>query len=168
MYYYMNFDPSNIKVKGKVSKPVNDPANGKFVLDAPDYNGKKEIPNMEFLTNQLIEILSYVNTDSLEKMRKEDKDGFKAHIRNKFNTFSEKYYGLLEMILNDEVNDIRPLLKMLEIFNTTTSDKLDSQFETYRESVAEQYLYPSFGGKEQYAKKMKEEEKMAKKKHKKN
>jgi hypothetical protein len=163
----MNFDPSNIKVKGKVTKPVNDPANGKFVLDSPDYNGKTEVPNMEFLTSQLVEILSYVNSDSMNEMRKTDKTGFKTHIQNKFHDFSDKYYTLLEMILNDDVNDITPLLKMLSIFSKTTSDKLDSQFETYRESVAEQYLYPSFGGKEQYAKKMKEEEKMAKKKHKK-
>ena len=153
----MNLDPNNMKIHGKVNKPVHDPANGQFVLDAPTFDAKPEIPNMEFLTNQLVEILSYVNSDVMDEMRKNDKNGFKTHIQHKFSDFSDKYYGLLEMILNDEVNDITPLLQMLTIFNTTTSDKLDSQFESYKESVANKFLYPTFGGKANYEKKMKEE-----------
>ena len=163
----MNFDPNNMKIQGKVNKPVHDPANGQFVLDAPTFDDKPNVPNMDFLTNQLVEILSYVNTDAMDEMRKNDKNGFKTHIQNKFSEFSDKYYTLLEMILNDEVNDITPLLQMLSIFNTTTSEKLDSQFESYKESVADKFLYPTFGGKEQYEKKMKEEiRKNKNKKHK--
>ena len=163
----MNLDPNNMKIHGKVNKPVHDPMNGQFVLNTPTFDAKPEVPNMEFLTTQLVEILSYINTDTMDEMRKNDINGFKTHIQNKFNEFSDKYYGLLDMILNDEVNDITPLLQMLSIFKQTTSDKLDSQFESYKETVAEKYLYPTFGGKTEYEKKMKEEiRKNKNKKHK--
>jgi len=153
----MKLDPNNMKVHGKVNKPIHDPANGQFVLDAPTFDDKPEIPNMEFLTSQLVDILSYVNTDEMDIMRRNDKNGFKTHVQNKFSDFSEKYYGLFEMILNEEINNITPLLQMLSIFKQTTNDKLDSQFELYKETVAEKYLYPTFGGKDKYEKKMKEE-----------
>jgi hypothetical protein len=153
----MNLDPNNMKIHGKVNKPVHDPANGQFVLDAPTFDDKPEVPNMEFLTTQLVEILSYVNTDAMNDMRQNDKNGFKTHIQNKFHEFSDKYYSLLDMILDEEITDITPLLQMLSIFKQTTNDKLDSQFESYKETVAEKYLYPTFGGKDQYEKKMKEE-----------
>ena len=157
----------DIKIQGRVS--ANDLRKNlkpdEIILDAPNYdNSKAEIPNMEFLTNQLIDILSYANTDQMNDMRMKDKDGFKAHMRHKYQQFSDKYYGLLEMILNDEVSDITPLLKMFEIFQQSTDKTVGNKFDTYRESVAEQFLYPSFGGKAQYESKMKDAEKKAKKK----
>jgi hypothetical protein len=162
----MNFNSDTMKIHGKVNKPIHDPTNGQFVLDTPTYDSKPEIPNMEFLTNQLVEILLYINTDSMNDMRRNDIVGFKTHIQNKFEEFSEKYYGLLEMILNENINDITPLLQMLSIFNKTTPEKLNSDFESYKETVAEKYLYPTFGGKNNYEKKMKEEIKKSKNKKK--
>jgi len=165
----MDFDLSNMKKQTCSKKEMErDLATNKnsHVLTTEN----STIPDINDLSQQLIDILKYVNRDDIIQIKYENSTLFKEHVADQFPRFSDRYYSLLMTILDDRITDIKPFIRILEILQNTENSKIDDSFEQYKEELATQYIYPQFGGKENYELKMMEEQvknmKKSNKKHK--
>lgn len=125
------------------------------------------VPNLNNLTLDIINVLTYINSDEMIELSNKDKKAFHDHVEAKFPAFSSKFYGLFDTLLDNKTTDIQPLIEMLTTFKSTSDNKLDSDFEDYRESMASKFIYPQFGGKEGYELALYEEHLKNKKKEKK-
>lgn len=124
--------------------------NGDSELNDIYSNDNLSVPNMDNLTEDLIKVISYLCTDEMVELGSTDKKQFNEHVRAHFPEVSQKYYGLLETLLDYSSDDITPLLTMLSMFKSTTNDELTTDFENYKEEMAKRFIYPQYGGKEGY------------------
>ena len=159
-----NIDDSELKTV-RENEMERDP-NGIY-LDFETEN----IPDLNNLTNQIITFLEYINKSDMEKMEEEDPVAFKAHLENEFADFSLNYINVYNMLLNknDRDDNIIKLMNLIEILREVKSGekKMQDEFNKFKENLSEQFVYPKFGGKENFEKKIKKRAmKKQKKQHK--
>lgn len=109
---------------------------------------------MEELTEKIIHILEYMNLDCIKDLRKTNYDEFKKHIFLKFEDF--EYIAILKLLIDNEDVDINQLINMIKIADDIKHNKIseESAFNNFKEDMANIYIYPKFGGKESFEKKM--------------
>lgn len=81
------------------------------VLDF-DEDAPLNLPDIDILTDQIIEILEYIDNNNLNRLREADKEEFGRKMEVKFNKFSNRYNSVFLKIISGD--DITPLLKMLQ------------------------------------------------------
>lgn len=116
---------------------------------------KINLPDLDQLLTEIINILEYMNNDELLKKKKENYNEFESEMEKKFPYFSFRYYGIFKKILSGE--DISTLLQMLtEIHKVQIGEKSIEEAErNLGEQLASKYIYPKM--------KMKKKEKKRKK-----
>lgn len=74
------------------------------------------LPNANLLSDDIIALLEFMNTDEMVLLKQTDKQAFEQTIEDKFPTFALKYYSILQKIINGE--DITPLFQMIKVIDT--------------------------------------------------
>lgn len=118
----------------------------------------KAIPDLEKLLGTILDFLNYINTDEMQKLENSDQISYERHLESKFEDFSLRYYGIFKLLLDKE-NREDNLAKLIDIFSKLKEVKLGKvdiykATEDYQEELSHEYVYPKFGGKEQFRKKM--------------
>lgn len=155
------YDVDNV---GMVSSDeVNNDQNG-FILNMD----LTKIPDLHKLTSTIIEFLEYINTPEMERLEQSDKTAFEKHLEHKFENFTVCFTTIYKMLLNksERNENLTKLMDLIETLKKVQSGEknMDVEFDNFREQLSEQYVYPKFGGKEQFEKNI---EKRARKKNKK-
>ncbi len=111
------------------------------------------IPDLELLTTKIIEFLEFMDQPEISSM--------KEHEPGNFNYLVQQKYSMLPVsmvkLLSDKPNRAQNLEKIIDMINILRSVKNgEKTFETaeneFVEKRAEEYLYPAFGGKENFYK----------------
>jgi hypothetical protein len=117
----------------------------------------REIPDLEKLTATIKEFLLYLETEEIRALE-QDKDTYIETLRNKFPEFSVNFYGIFNM-LSDRTNldaNIKKLMKLINVLKKVKAGErnIETEFDRFKESLAEEYIYPKFGGKEEFLNKL--------------
>lgn len=131
-------------------------------LDDLYSNDEIAIPDLDNLTNNIVQILEYINRDDMQKLENRDKEKFDMELNNKFNEFSLNYIGIFNLLLdkNNRKDNILRLMKMIETLKQVKYGikDYDTEFDNFKEELANNYLYPKFGGKKGFERKMKQKQ----------
>lgn len=118
------------------------------------------IPDLNKLTTEIINFLEYVNTDEAEKIEKDNFENYKRHLEGKFPDFTLNYINIYNMLLEKEnrEDNLVKLLNLFEILKDIKEGKKDIQeeFIRFKEAQASEYIYPKYGGKENFEKHIKQ------------
>ena len=136
----------------KVVKDV--PKNANIIRDAP--LDAKAIPDIEKLLDNILNFLNYINQESMQELEATNKIEFDQHLNTHFNDFSEKHYSIFKMLLDSEnrATNIAKLFDMLSKLKQVKMGRLDihQADRDFQEELNNKFLYPKFGGKEQFEK----------------
>lgn len=152
----------------------------KFVKELPEHlrnqNQQQEnkpldpsaIPDLEELLKNIIEMVKYTSTDEMINMEKENPIVYEQHLDEKFEYISSRYYGIFKLLLVREERE-ENLGKLIDMFTKLKDVKngrisIQDADKQYQESLNQEYIYPQFGGKENFEKRMAEIAKKNKKK----
>ena len=129
------------------------------------------LPDLAKLTQQIIEFIEYIEMPAIKEMEKENKIIFKQHIENKFEDFTLDYYSTYKMLMDDPQNRAKNLEKLFNFINVAKNIEkgqttVEQEFTKIREKLAEEYLYPQFGGKMAFQKAFEKDQKKKNKKKK--
>jgi len=134
-----------------------------IVLDR-DETGDVNITAFPELLNDITELLNYMATDEMVKLEKENREEFCKHLRETFINFEYKGNRSVFNILIDDRNrdkNFDQLLSMIATLQLVKVGKRDvkEEHEKFKDSNDNRYVYPLYGGKEEFEKKMKEQNK---------
>ena len=114
------------------------------------------IPNLEKLTTDVFDFIQFT-----------DKSQIKNMIKNRYGEFinvvTEKYpdipFSIIKMLIDNDSNrdeNIKRLISVFERLNNIKKGKHDinNEFKDFQEEISEEYLYPKFGGRDEFIKKM--------------
>jgi hypothetical protein len=115
------------------------------------------MPDLVKLTGNIIEFIEYIETPSVKEMAKENKMTYKLHLENKFEEFTLDFYSIYKMLVDDETNrnrNLEKLFNMIDKLKDVEAGKtnVEREFFKVREELAQEFLYPQFGGKEKFQK----------------
>lgn len=116
------------------------------------------IPDLEKLLETVLEFLKYISTDEMQKLEDSDPTAFERHLDSKFENLSLRYYSIFKLLLDKEHRE-ENVCKLIDIFTTLNkikSGSLDIKKATddFHEEQNHEYIYPKFGGKEEFEKEM--------------
>ena len=153
----------NLKDKTSVTDMPKSLPKGSIMMNMNRDGG---LPDLVKLTGQIIEFIEYIEQPDIKAMSKENIMMYKQHLENKFEEFTLDYYSIYRMLVdneNERSQNIEKLFKMIDRLKDVESGKsnVEREFIHVREELAQEFLYPKFGGKTAFQKAM---EKDAKKK----
>jgi hypothetical protein len=121
------------------------------------FNNDREnkIPDLINLTGQIIAFVEYIELADIKKMAQENRMLYKNHLENKFEDFTMDYYSIYRMLVDNDderSQNINRLFKMIDRLKDVESGQsnVDREFLKIREELAQDYLYPQFGGKDAF------------------
>lgn len=118
------------------------------------YEPKEEIVDLDNVVKQIIEILEFMNTKEMIEMKEADSKLFEKYIDDKYSDFSLEYHSILRLLLENNEANIKKLMIIIGTLRKVKNKELDMDdvFENFKEGLAEEYIYPKFGGKEEFEK----------------
>ncbi len=123
------------------------------------FNNDREnkLPDLINLTGKIIEFVEYIELPDIKKMAQENKMLYKNHLESKFEEFTLDYYSIYRMLVDNDderAQNIDRLFKMIDRLKDVESGKsnVDREFLKIREELAQDYLYPQFGGRDAFEK----------------
>jgi hypothetical protein len=110
------------------------------------------IPDLDNLTDTICEILEFMNLDEMVQLKNSNKLKFEEEIDTRFSDFSLKYPSLLTLLIENKEENLHKLTYMIGMLQKIQDRNItmDSAVDTLRESLASEYVYPQFGGKENF------------------
>ena len=156
----------NIKKKVETTTIPKEFPKGHVMLN--NDNRENKIPDITELTGQIIEFVEYIEQPEMKTFSKENNMMFKQHIETKFENFTLDYYSIYKMLIDNEENRAYNLDKLFNMISKLKDvemgkSNVDKEFVKVRDELAEEYLYPKFGGKKGFEKAMESEMKKNKK-----
>jgi hypothetical protein len=129
------FTESDIINQGSGKKLVYDPTGG---ADENTVN----LPNVDDLLGRIQEILEYMCTDDVVKLKNTNYQDYEEHMEEKFESFSMRYFALFKKLLSGE--DLTHLFNMIAgIERINRGDETIEEVEKrLGEDLAEEYIYP--------------------------
>jgi hypothetical protein len=126
-----------------------------------------QIPDLTELTSKILEFIEYYDNPDTQELIKNNKGNYNYVISQKFEIIPYAMIKLLSDVDNRAQNlqKIMEMIKMLENVKNGTST-LQSAEEEFSEKRAKEYLYPQFGGRDNFYK-IAEESKLKRDKEKK-
>jgi len=134
------------------------------------YKPKEEIVDLNYVTSQIIEILNFINTDEMKKMKNDSSEIFEKYIENKFSDFSLWYPSILKLIFENTEENMKKLMNLINTLKKVQNKELsmDDVYDSFLNNLHEEYLYKPVGGREKFEEKiLKKHDKKLKKKLKK-
>jgi len=112
------------------------------------------IPDLEKLLDAILEFVRYINTEEMQELEIKDQLAFERHLDSKFENLSLRHYSIFRLLLDKE-NREENLCKLIDVFKELKKVKmgvLDIHEATkqFHEEKNSEYIYPKFGGKEQF------------------
>lgn len=105
-----------MNIKGNiVTKDEIDMSNG-IIYEGDEEEGPLNLPNAMEITDKVIEILEYMNTDQMKLLKSTNQQVYEETLEEKFNEFALRYYSMFKMIISGA--DLDPLMQMLQTINT--------------------------------------------------
>lgn len=146
----------NIKKTVKTSEMPKELSKGQIMLNN---DRESKIPDIINLTGQIIEFIEYIEKPEMKELSKSNNMMFKQHIENKFEEFTLEYYSIYKMLIDNEekrAENIDKLFNMISRLKDIENGKsnVEKEFVKVREELAQEYLYPKFGGKKGFEKAM--------------
>lgn len=113
------------------------------------------IPNIENITARVVEMLDFMNTPDMSEMEISDNVKFYQIITSKFEDLP---FSIIKLLLEKE-NRGENIGKLLEMFDILQNVKygnrnIEDAYNNYKENLNEQFIYPKFGGKTEFERKM--------------
>ncbi len=118
---------------------------------------KNAIPDVDVMVKTLDKLIDYIESPRMKKLEETDKKKFESLVYGKYNSvLPMKMIGLL--IEDERYENLAKLLDMLETLSQIKKGKKDIAEESkkFSEACNEKYMYPQFGGKENFEKMMSE------------
>jgi hypothetical protein len=113
------------------------------------------IPDLDALTGKVMDFLDFIDTPQMMKLEGDDNTKFRQLINAKYDDMP---HSIVKIFLDREnrIENLERLLSTFEMLDTIKKGNKDmeSEFDTFREGLFHRYLYPQFGGKEEFARKM--------------
>ena len=119
---------------------------------------KNAIPDLEVLTNEIFDFLVFIDQPEIIELRISQHGNFLKLVEEKFKNIPLSITKMLTDESSDRVKNITKLLDMFQTLNKVKKGEknIDSEFENFKENLSEEYIYPKFGGKEEFERKMSE------------
>lgn len=113
------------------------------------------IPDLELLTSKILEYIEFVDDPQTQRLKEANFGEFNYIVQEKFFILPLSMIKLLDQTERREENLIE-ILNMIEVLKQVKAGRvdLDTAAKSYDERISEKYLYPQFGGKEAFMKKM--------------
>lgn len=117
------------------------------------------IPNIDKLLETVLEFLQYINTDEMQQLERDDEYAFEYHMNSKFEDFSLQHYSIFRLLM-DKKNREDNICKLIDMFNILKRVKkgeleLEKANKDFQEDLNNEFIYPKFGGKENFEKTLK-------------
>ena len=116
----------------------------------------KNHPELIQLVNDIIEIMDFAYKPEMLELKNKDKLTYERCVKDLKPEFSDKYYSLTMLILdmNGENTKFQHLISMIELKCDMLAGNISEAVacERIREELSEHYIYPKFGGKQQFEK----------------
>lgn len=119
-------------------------------------NSVANIPDLKYVIDTLTQIFTFISSDEMITMRHSSKDEYDRILREKFPDFYTKYYSLFNVILSGELDSMTHLVMMIKTLCLVKSGNItmDEAFANIREELSNKYIYPQFGGKKAFERKI--------------
>ena len=113
------------------------------------------IPNLDEMLDHINDLLECTEEPHMKQLQETDKDMFERIIINKYH--DKMPFKIIRMLMEpDRYVNLDKLLDMFETLKKVKRGEADvyDEFKKFNEKQNEQYVYPKFGGKEEFYKKM--------------
>lgn len=118
-----------------------------------------EMPDLQNIIDTLPKICDLMETDEMILLRNTNKGTFEQKMEEHFPEFSDKNFSLFRMIIHGNIDTWTNLIEMIKTLCMVKLGQISMGTANQHISnvLAEQYIYPKFGGKANFEKKVKEE-----------
>jgi len=129
-----------------------------------DPNSNINLQNIDTVVDNITDMIEFMSSDDMIELQKNSVQEFNTILETKFAPFAESNPSVFKLLIKNDVNDISKLFIIIEQIYDIKNGKInfDDAFDNFKEKLANEYIYPKFGGKEKLEKKMK---KKLRKKH---
>lgn len=128
-------------------------------MDKYNYDGlhmsADAIPDLDEMLRHINDLLDCIEEEHMKQLEIQDKNMFERIIINKFH--DKMPFKIIRMLMEpDRYNNLDKLLDMFETLKIVQRGDADvyTEFKKFNEKQNEEYVYPKFGGKEEFYKKM--------------
>jgi len=117
------------------------------------YYMNSDIPDLEKLTDDLLGFIDFIDKPDIRKLKESNKGQFNFLINEQFPNLPLSMIRLLSDYENRSQN-LEKILDMINLLRTVKKEEksLENAENEFVEKRAEEYLYPAFGGKENFYK----------------
>jgi hypothetical protein len=121
------------------------------------------IPDLEKLTNDILDFIEFVDKPENIELRKSQGGNFNYILNEKFKDMPSSMFKLL-LDFDNRSSNLEKILDMINMLRNVKNGNtsLKNAENEFAEKRAEEYLYPAFGGKEQFYKVANENKKKGK------
>jgi hypothetical protein len=114
---------------------------------------KDAIPDLVELTNKALEFIEFEDKQETQELKKNDRGHYNYIVEQKFGTMPLSMIRLLTDSDNRKEN-LQKLLDMIQLLKNIKEDKttFEKAENDFFEKRAEEYLYPKFGGRDNFYK----------------
>ena len=91
------------------------------VLDFNEDDSRVNLPDAEKLLDEVIQILEYMSSEDMLKLKEKNQLVFEEELEQKFPDFADKYYSVFKMICSGA--DLDPLFEMLKAIDNVNKGK---------------------------------------------
>lgn len=143
--------PAEFEPHGIVNENNVNPNEKKLILEE---SKEEDIADITQLVEELTEILEYVAQPAMIELRKNNFKAYEEHIEAKYAKFVEKHYGIFDMIIKQENTDIDKFIEMCIMMDKIKNGQstMKEEYDKFSGKLNEEYIYPQFGGKENFEK----------------
>ena len=126
------------------------------------------IPDLVELTNKLLEFIEFEDKPETQNIKKNDRGYYNYLVQERFDKLPNTMIKLLSE-QDKRVENLGKILDMIDLLKNVKSGKtsFEKAENEFVEKRAEEYLYPQFGGKDNFYKIAEENKKKQEQKHKK-
>jgi hypothetical protein len=112
------------------------------------------IPDIDKLLSIVLEFLHYIGTKEMQELENRDQLTFERHLDVKFEDLSLRHYPIFKLLIDKEHREenVCKLIDMFSILAKVKSGALDinQADKNFNEDLNNEYIYPKFGGKQQF------------------
>ena len=119
---------------------------------------KNAIPDLDDMLEHIEELLSDIETPEMQELEKRDKKEFEKILTHKYYSLIPSTKIINMFLAPERYDNLERFMEMCDRLRLVKDGKKDmkSAYQEWCEKVNNDLLYPSFGGKEEFEKKMKE------------
>lgn len=111
-------------------------------------------PEMQQLVETLTEIFEFMATDEMIALKVADMVQYEQILHDKFPEFCERYFSLFSTVLDGDFDSLDNLVVMVKYLCMVKAGEItmDTANTQIRDELASKYIYPKFGGKQEFEK----------------